>query len=108
MLVLSVCTALAAILSDLLFYRPVAYAWGARIDGTCGDIITTYLAITIVNLLVDLSIVILPLPMLWNFQMPLFKKVGVYLMFSIGIMYVFLSPSQYFLVPMLITFSNVY
>lgn len=42
----------------------------------------------IMNLILDLSVIILPMPMLWSLQMPFWKKMGITAMFSIGALYV--------------------
>ena len=60
--------AVVVILATLLICRPLAYNWNPTINGTCGDTHKLYLSGGIVNLLLDVSIVILPMPMLWGLQ----------------------------------------
>ena len=65
---LSISLATAVILGTLLICRPLAYNWNRTIDGTCGNTQKLYLSGGIVNLLLDVAIVTLPMPMLWNLQ----------------------------------------
>jgi hypothetical protein len=79
-------------LEAFLLCRPVTYNWNKTITGTCADVALAYLFAGISNLLIDLIIVALPLPMLWKLQLPVAKKIGISAMFSIGA--VFVSPDS--------------
>ena len=82
---------LAVILGTLLRCWPFAYAWNPTIQGGhCDDATKNYLAIGIVNMIIDFSIVILPMPILWKLQMPLEKKLAVSGILSMGLMCVLL------------------
>jgi hypothetical protein len=82
---LGICVGVVICLEAFFICRPLAFNWDKSIDGVCGDQDKAYRAQAIVNLFVDVAIVLLPVPMLWKLQMPLAKKLGVYVMFSIGI-----------------------
>ena len=74
------------ILETFLLCRPVAYNWDKTIDGgRCADTIKAYLSAGIINLLIDVGIVIMPIPVLWKLQLPATKKFGISAMFSIGL-----------------------
>ena len=75
------------ILEAFLLCTPVALNWDNFVPGTCGNQPTAYLAAGIINLLVDIGIIILPMPLLWNLQMPVARKLGISAMFGIGAMY---------------------
>lgn len=80
---------LATILEPFLLCRPLSYTW-TRVTmmtkGTCGDSQKAYLGVAVVNLLVDLAILGLPMPMLWQLQMPFQKKLGITVILALGLM----------------------
>ena len=53
--------------------------------GTCGDQKSLDLFIGVFNLLMDVAVVVLPLPVLWGLQLKWGKKVVLSLIFSMGI-----------------------
>ena len=85
MVVLSLAYFVSVVLESFLFCRPVAYNWNKSIDGTCKDPSLGYLLAAITNLLIDVIIVFLPLPLLWKLQMQLTKKIAITGMFSLGL-----------------------
>ena len=76
---------LVIVLTSFFNCRPFAYNWNRTLDGVCGDINTSYLIQASINLCIDVTIVILPIPGLSKLQLPFLKKLGVYFMFSVGI-----------------------
>ncbi|RYP65455.1 hypothetical protein DL769_006310 [Monosporascus sp. CRB-8-3] len=58
--------------------------WNPRPDGHCRDMQYSDYATVGINLLLDLAILILPMPTLWALQLPVRKKVIVTVMFSFG------------------------
>lgn len=82
---LSFCLLVAIILQAFLICKPLAYNWNLSIKGgRCGNQNQGFLAQAITNLLLDVMIVSLPLPVLWGLQMRAGKKVSITIMFSIG------------------------
>lgn len=78
----------SALIADCLICRPIAYRWAPDlIGGSCGDqkLLTMYVAIC--NLLLDVMVVILPMPILWRLQLTRSKKMSLSFIFGIGIMY---------------------
>ncbi|KAF7503657.1 hypothetical protein GJ744_003386 [Endocarpon pusillum] len=64
---------------------PFAFSWDKTIpNGRCIDVAAAYLSATIINLILDVMVIILPMPVLWRLQMPTGKKVGISAIFSIG------------------------
>lgn len=59
------------------------------VDGSCGDQKSLDMYIAILNLLQDVMVVVLPMPILWRLQMAMTKKVALSGIFGIGIMYGF-------------------
>ena len=76
------------ILEALLICRPLPYFWDKSIKGTCGNQVITYLTAGIFNLLIDVIIIVLPMPMLWGLQLPRAKKIALTGLFGIGAAYV--------------------
>ena len=76
----------ATVLACCLICRPFAYNWDHSIKGTCGDQRSLDLFLGVFNLLIDVTTVLLPLPVLWGLQMATSKKRILSGMFSMGIM----------------------
>jgi len=76
---------LVAVFRCCLICRPFASNWDRSIQGTCGNLKSLDLFIGIVNLLLDVTTVALPMPVLWSLQMATSKKVVLTGMFSMGI-----------------------
>ncbi|KAF2260595.1 hypothetical protein CC78DRAFT_472559, partial [Lojkania enalia] len=73
------------VMTAFLICRPFEYNWNKiTIPGHCGDLMAYYLSTGIVNLLIDIIIVGLPLPLLWSLQMPTSKKIYIICIFSLG------------------------
>ena len=77
---------LSTILTAFLICTPFAYNWDKLIiGGHCGNVLTYYLSTAIVNLLIDVAIVVLPLPILWGLQMKTSRKIALTAIFSLGV-----------------------
>ncbi|RDW74451.1 uncharacterized protein DSM5745_07113 [Aspergillus mulundensis] len=76
---------IAVILSSLLLCQPLRINWDPTVDGHCGSTKATYLALHIINLILDVTVGLLPVPVLWKLQMRRRKKIELALMFSLGI-----------------------
>ncbi|KAM0801784.1 hypothetical protein BDR22DRAFT_971982 [Usnea florida] len=70
---------------------PLAFYWDKSIKGgTCLNNYATSLSVSIINLILDLIVVALPMPMLWGLQVTTSKKIGLTTVFGIGGVLVFL------------------
>lgn len=76
----------AVILEALLICIPVRYNWDKSIDGHCGNSYAAYVSVAIVDLIAELSVIILPMPYVWSLQLPIGKKIALTFIFGIGIM----------------------
>ncbi|CAF9935153.1 hypothetical protein IMSHALPRED_010126 [Imshaugia aleurites] len=74
----------ATVLACGLICRPFAYNWDQSMHGTCGDQKSLDLFIGVFNLLMDITTVALPLPVLWGLQMPTARKLALSGLFSMG------------------------
>ena len=72
------------VLACCLICRPLAYNWDQTVHGTCGDRKSLELFIGVFNLLMDITTVALPLPVLWGLQMPVGRKIALSILFSMG------------------------
>ena len=78
---------LAGLLQILLLCRPIAYNWNKTVPGgVCGSYPKAYLSAHIIILCLDFGTAMLPIPILWNLQMATKKKIGISIMFTIGLM----------------------
>lgn len=75
---------ISILLETFLLCMPFVYNWDKTIDGTCGNQTLALLMIGAANLIIDAIIVALPLPLLWRLHLPLWKKIGLLAMFSLG------------------------
>lgn len=67
--------------------EPITYLWDKKTaNGTCLNIIAAYLSISAINLILDIIVVALPMPLLWTLQMPKPKKLAISVVFGMGIM----------------------
>lgn len=71
-------------LEALLLCNPVEFNWDKTLEGTCANVALAYLLAGITNLLIDVIIVILPMPMLWKVKIGFSKKIGISAMFGLG------------------------
>ena len=86
LLVLSFLYGLVVLLEVFLICRPMAVDWNAHLDGTCGDQIVSYLILEILGLLLDFTILVVPLPFIWRVQISWAKKISFSIIFSIGVL----------------------
>ena len=83
---------LSMILAECLICRPLSYRWDLAIKAaSCGNEQALALYTAGLNLLQDIVVVFLPMPVLWGLELAPHKKLGVTLMFGIGIAYEILS-----------------
>ena len=78
----------SAIIANCLICRPITYRWAASlVDGSCGDQKLLDMCIAVLNLLQDIVVVVLPMPVLWGLQIMRRQKVSMSCLFGIGILY---------------------
>ena len=75
------------ILVAFLICHPLAYNWNLSIPGGhCANEVAAYIAAHSINLSIDISLAVLPMPILWRLQMATRKKVEISVMFSLGLL----------------------
>lgn len=74
-----------ALIGVLLFScRPIAKAWDYAAPGTCINRPAVYIATAVINIVTDLAILTLPIPMVAKLKLPLQQKIGLACMFAVG------------------------
>jgi hypothetical protein len=79
-----------ALLGPLVFpCTPVKRTWDITIiEGSCIDRTPVYMATAVLNMITDIILLVLPIPMVVSLQMPRAQKVGLICAFGIGSAYV--------------------
>ncbi|KAI1427606.1 hypothetical protein F5Y12DRAFT_142312 [Xylaria sp. FL1777] len=90
-MVASVALFIIVFLEAFFLCTPVEYNWDKTIPGGVCNQGVAFLVSGIMNLIIDAFIVILPMPLLFKLQLPLFKRLGVAVMFSLGAVICILS-----------------
>ncbi|KAK5633865.1 hypothetical protein RRF57_009579 [Xylaria bambusicola] len=80
----SVAFFIIAFLQSFLLCTPVQFNWDKRIPGGVCNQSIGFLLPGMMNLVIDAFIVVLPMPILFKLHLPLFKKLGIAVMFSLG------------------------
>jgi hypothetical protein len=81
---LSVCYCISVLLETFLLCTPVEFNWDKIIGDTCDpNTLHAYIIAPSINLVLDVFIVVLSMPLLWSLQMSLLKKLGTISMFSL-------------------------
>lgn len=94
LMALTICFNTVVVLEAFLLCRPFAYNWDLAVAGSCADTNKAWLSAGIINLLIDVCIIYMPLPLLWKLQMPVMKKIGITAMFGVGAVYAILRTSD--------------
>ena len=71
----------------LLLCSPGAYLWDQQgnLNRTCLNVSAVCLSASLINLILDIVVLGLPMPLLWTLQMPLSKRIAVMGVFSMGV-----------------------
>ncbi|KAI1135143.1 hypothetical protein F5Y05DRAFT_395763 [Hypoxylon sp. FL0543] len=64
--------------------RPIDQLWHPANWGSCREMSISDFATLGTNIALDIAIIILPMPVLWNLHLPLRNKISISIMFSIG------------------------
>ncbi|KAF4972287.1 hypothetical protein FSARC_1123 [Fusarium sarcochroum] len=87
---------------------PIAMSWDVTItEGTCINRPGLYIATAAVNIISDVILFILPLPMVFKLQMPFKQKIGLMCIFTIGSLTVVTSIVRVVLLPAMLDSSDV-
>ena len=77
---------LAISLNAFLICQPLAYNWNRFIPGgKCGNINVSITMFGVIDLLTDIALFTLPIPMIYNLQTAKINKVALFGVFGLGI-----------------------
>ena len=84
--VLNIVNFICIFIVTLTICRPLSYIYLRVGPGHCGNIkaFETYTAV--ISIVLDTTVVVLPLPLLWKLQMKTGKKIGITVILSLGTM----------------------
>ena len=74
------------IFTACLICRPLNYSWDKTINGKCGNTEAIALFSAAFNMALDVWVVCLPLPIVWQLQMSKQRKIGISATFALGLM----------------------
>ena len=77
---------LADTIVEILQCVPRTKIWDPFVKGHCIDVNTAFVATAAVNVISDISILILPLFCVWRLQIPIRRKMGISTMFAAGVL----------------------
>jgi hypothetical protein len=81
--------------TQLFSCKPIKYywtQWDGEHEGKCISHNSLLLAHAVINIVLDVVVIALPMPVLLKLQMSLEKRIGMCLMFAVGIVYVPQTP----------------
>ncbi|KAF9241048.1 hypothetical protein CBS147339_4328 [Penicillium roqueforti] len=77
---------LSIILESFLICHPVAFNWNPTLPkGGCGNRNAAFVVAGVLNMVTDLMVMLLPIPYIWKLQLPVGRKIGLSVAFSIGL-----------------------
>ena len=85
LMVIVIANELQCIVVDLLLCRPIRASWDITIDRQCGNILKAEISSAVINMILDIVVTFLPLPVIWQLQLPQHKKWALTGAFSVGI-----------------------
>ncbi|KAH6972107.1 hypothetical protein BKA56DRAFT_493333 [Ilyonectria sp. MPI-CAGE-AT-0026] len=88
---LCVCWSLYTILIAFFICLPVESAWGAAVATQCGDQITAYAMVAILDIITEVSMVALPMKLVYDLQMNRAHKVALFGVFGAGMVTIVFS-----------------
>ncbi|TLD24076.1 hypothetical protein PspLS_06548 [Pyricularia sp. CBS 133598] len=73
-----------AIITTFLMCQPFEMNWNRSLPGHCGDDPLFYTILGVINIIVEVTILLLPMPVIYKLNMPLHRRLVVVGMFSLG------------------------
>jgi len=64
--------------------KPIAFQWDKTIQGTCINQIDYYRWIRLPNLIHDVVILVLPIPVIWRLRIAIHQKIALMSIFALG------------------------
>lgn len=80
------CWALSVVLETFLLCRPFKYNWEPTLKHTCGNRVASYIGSGGLNLVTDVMVLSLPVPMVWALKIPRRNKIILFCVFGVGLL----------------------
>ena len=71
-------------LVSMLSCIPIIGFWNKAVPSSCVNTLKYYIGVGVPNVLHDLALLILPIPLIWNLKMHVSQKIAVTFTFAIG------------------------
>lgn len=81
---LNICWLLGIIFGTIFMCDPVQQGWDPTRGGTCGDTSALWIGSAVPSVVLDLMILLLPMPMIWGLRMSKARKGGISIIFLLG------------------------
>ncbi|KAF2964630.1 hypothetical protein GQX73_g8935 [Xylaria multiplex] len=75
---------ISTIFATVFLCNPVQKSWNPYLEGTCGTQLNLYLGNAIPSAVIDLCILLLPLPKIWTLRIGIGRKIGLLSIFILG------------------------
>lgn len=76
------------ILAASLVCQPFSMNWETVSGGSCGDQVLWFIVSGTINLTMNVAVILLPLPALYKLRLGIYKKLALFVVFSLGFLYV--------------------
>lgn len=73
-------------IATILQCMPVERAWNKAIPGTCVPFLTQWYSFAGLNMIAELTMFFLPMPMIKKLQLPRQQKIGLFMIFLVGLL----------------------
>lgn len=80
--------AIASIMATIFECTPIPRIWDKKIPGTCINLTAFWYSNAAANILGDICIFLLPLPVIRSLKLPSREKLGLTMVFCLGFLYV--------------------
>ena len=85
-MVIVVCWFIALYITEFTVCKPVQKNWNPLMDGTCGDFKKMCNAIGLTHAIIDFSVLLIPLPLIWNLRISIIKKCWLSVLMLAGVL----------------------
>jgi hypothetical protein len=79
---------IGALFSGIFQCDPIARAWNKELPGHCINSVVYFRAIASTNLITDVFILVLPVPIVWELNRPIGERAALIAIFGLGALYV--------------------
>ncbi|KAH7398120.1 hypothetical protein BKA64DRAFT_708780 [Cadophora sp. MPI-SDFR-AT-0126] len=80
------CYGIPAATISMLQCRPLAKLWSPHMPGSCIDIGAFHISITVINMVLDMTVFVLPIPVLWAIKLPRRQRLSLVGVFGVGVL----------------------